>query len=120
MPYIFSFVKYPPTVAVKVAEKYLEAMQKNPVPDYVKRLVPAATRDTLDGVLVINIDEVKEADLGKALKYLNMFIQAFRDFEGLTWEFKTFATVPEGLSYLGLVQFLLGFRIKFPSDLSSR
>ena len=102
MPYIICFAQYPPYLANEVAQKYLETLQKHPVPDYVKRVVPAANRDTMEGIQILNIDEVKIADEGKATEYMTKFMLEFRNIKEFRWEIKTWATVVEGLKYIGM------------------
>jgi hypothetical protein len=102
MPLVVVFSRYPPNLADKVAKKYLEMLQKMPVPDYVRRLVPAASDVKEDGVNVINIDEIKKDKLGDAIEYASKFMLGFREIEGFSWSIETWATISEALSYIGM------------------
>ena len=102
MPYIITFCTYKPNLGEKVAERYLKLLQKLPVPNYIKRLVPAASAASEKGIEVINVDEVKRDKLGDAIDYAGKFMIEFRDIEGFRWETKVFSTVAEGLSYIGM------------------
>lgn len=102
MPYIIIFTKFPTNSVEKVAQRYLELLQKYPIPDYIKRLVPAATAASMEGHKSINVDEVKKKDLGDAMEYTTQFMIGFRDIEGYEYEIKVFVTVAEGLRYIGM------------------
>ncbi|NVM29810.1 MAG: hypothetical protein HWN65_13280 [Candidatus Helarchaeota archaeon] len=102
MPYVVTFCWYPPTVTEKVAQKYLENLQKNPVPSYIKRVVPAANAAVKEGTEIFNVDEVKSKDLGEAFEYINTFMLEFEEFEGFTWTIRIFSTVAEGLKRIGM------------------
>jgi hypothetical protein len=102
MPYIFTFTKFPTKAVEKVAQRYLELLQKYPLPDYIKRIVPAATQATLKGHTSINVDEIKKEKLGDALEYNIQFMIGFRDIEGFEYEIKVFVTISEGLKYIGM------------------
>ncbi len=102
MPYILVNSWYPPHLADKVAKRYLELLQKNPIPDYVKRLIPAASRATIDGINVMNVDEVKKDKLGDAYEYAVKFMLGFRDIEGFRYEIVTLTTVADALKFIGM------------------
>jgi predicted ester cyclase len=102
MPYLITYTWYPPALANNVAQRYLEVLQKYPIPSYIKRLVPAANSSGKDGLEALNIDEVKEADLGKAMTYMTTAMVEFRDIEGFRYEIRIFLTVVEGLKLLGM------------------
>ena len=102
MPYIMTYCWYPFTVNPKVAQRYLENLQKYPIPAFIKRLVPAANSATKDGLEILNIDEVKPKDLGEAFEYINVFMSHLEDIEGLSWNLRVFSTVTEGLKRLGM------------------
>ena len=102
MPYIVVFCTYPPSLANKVAEKYLKVLQKYPVPSYMKRPVPAASYVTEDGIKVINVDDVKEEDLGKGMDYLGKAMLEFRDIEEFRWDIRVISTISEALKNIGM------------------
>ena len=89
-------------MANTISKRYLEVLQKYPTPSYIKRLVPAANSSGKDGVENINVDEVKEADVGKAITYLTTAMVEFRDIEGFRYEIRIFLTVIEGLKLVGM------------------
>ena len=93
---------YPFPVNPKVAQRYLENLQKYPIPSFMKRLVPAANNATKDGIEILNIDEVKPKDLGEAFEYINVFMSHLEDIEGLNWSLRVFSTVAEGLKRIGM------------------
>ena len=102
MPYVIITSWYPAHLAKTVAQRYLEALQKLPVPSTIKRLVPAASTSTKEGIIVINVDEVKREDLGDVMDYAGKFMVEFHDIEGFRYETKVFSTVSEGLKNIGL------------------
>jgi len=102
MPYIITSAIYPPDKAEKIVQKYLELLQESPVPNYIKRVVPAASAATEDGIRVLNVDEVKKDKVGDALEYIAKFMLGFRDIEGFKYGIITYATISEALSYIGM------------------
>ncbi len=102
MPYLITFAWYPPSIANKVAERYLETLQKFPVPSIIKRVVPAASASSKEGIEVINVDEIKKEDLWEAMNYLDIFMLEFRDIEGVRFHIRSFGTVSEGLKNIGM------------------
>lgn len=102
MPYVIITCWYPPHLAQKVAQKYLDSLQKLPVPSTVKRVVPAASTSSQDGIIVLNVDEVKEEDLGAVMDYTGKFMVEFIEIEGFRYEVKIYNTVSEGLKNIGL------------------
>ena len=101
MPYLITFVWYPPSQANKVAQKYLDTLKKLPVPPIIKRIVPAATSSTKEGIEVVNVDEVKKEDLWEASNYLSKFMMEFRDIEGVRYHVRHFGDVAESLKIIG-------------------
>jgi len=102
MPYIMTLAIYPLDKADKVAQKYLDLLQELPIPNYIKRIVPAASRATENGLKVINVDEVKKDKVGDALEYASKFMLGFREIEGFNCEITTYATISESLGYIGM------------------
>ncbi|NVM03915.1 MAG: hypothetical protein HWN67_16405 [Candidatus Helarchaeota archaeon] len=102
MPYIIVFSWYPPDIVNEVVKVYLEGLQKQPVPSYIKRLVPAAGASGKDGFESINVDEVKLEDLGKAMDYIARFMAIFVNIKGFRYRTRVFSTVSEGLDQLGI------------------
>ncbi|MFW9940555.1 MAG: hypothetical protein ACFFFT_05905 [Candidatus Thorarchaeota archaeon] len=102
MPYLISFVWYPLSQSDTVAQRYLEMLQKLPVISSIKRIVPAATAATKEGIEAIVVDEVKREDLGEANDYLSRFLIEFRDIEGFNFHIRSFSTVSEALAYVGM------------------
>ncbi|MFX1303584.1 MAG: hypothetical protein ACFFBV_12730 [Promethearchaeota archaeon] len=101
MPYVVAFIWYPPSVSDKVAQKYLETLQKYPVISSIKRVVPAAVAATKEGIEVFVVDEVKREDMGEALDYGARFLVEFQDIEGLRYQIRTFSTLTEAMAYIG-------------------
>ncbi len=95
------FTWFPPSIVETVAQRYLDTLQKFPVPKIIKRLVPAATAVTKKGIESINFDEVKTEDLGEAMEYTAKFAMEFYDIEGFRCYLKTYSTIQESLSYIG-------------------
>ena len=102
MPYIITTCWYPPDLLNEVVKVYLEALQKQPVPSYIKRVVPAAGTSGRTGLKVINVDEVKQEDMGKALDYIADFMMNFNNIKGFRYATKTYATISETLKRLGM------------------
>jgi hypothetical protein len=99
---VITFAWYPPILSDQVAQKYLEVLQKYPIPSYVKRIVPAATSSGKKGIEAITVDEAKEADMGKLLNYMVTAMVEFREFEAFRYEIRVFLTVADALKLIGL------------------
>lgn len=101
MPYIVSYLWFPPHLSNSAAQRYLETVQKYPLISSLKRLIPAAIASDKEGVEVMAIDEVKRNDLGEALEYLGKFLVEFRNIEGLRYQVRIFNTLNEAMSLIG-------------------
>jgi hypothetical protein len=88
-------------LADKVAQRYLETLQKYPIISEIKRVVPAAVATTKEGIEVFIVDEVKRDDVGKANDYLAKFLVAFRDIEGFNYQIRSLSTLSEAMAYIG-------------------
>jgi hypothetical protein len=101
VPYIVSYLWFPPHLSNTAAQRYLETIQKYPLISSIKRLIPAAIASDKEGVEVMAIDEVKRSDLGEALEYVGKFLVEFRNIEGLRYQAKVFNTLNEAMSLIG-------------------
>lgn len=101
IPYIVSTTWYPLFLADKVAQRYLETLQKYPIISEIKRVVPAAVATTKKGIEVFIVDEVKREDVGKANDYLAKFLVEFRDIEGFNYQIRSLSTLSEAMKYIG-------------------
>jgi hypothetical protein len=102
MPYILTECWYPAHLDQKVAQRYLETLQKMPIPSIIKRLVPAASTTSKKGIEVVNIDDVKNKDLGEGLEYAHDFMAKFHDIEGFKYQVRVLSTVSEALKRIGV------------------
>ncbi len=102
MPIVITICWYPPNLAESVAQRYLELIQKSPVPDVIKRLVVPCSTAGPEGIEVITIDEVKHKDMGAAWEYGDKFLIGFRDIEGFRWQRKVYNTITESLKLIGM------------------
>jgi hypothetical protein len=101
MPYIISYLWFPPHLSDTAAERYLKTIQKYPLIPSIKRLIPAAISSDREGIEVLVIDEVKRKDLGEALEYTGKFIVEFRNIKGLRYQTKTVNTLSEAMGLVG-------------------
>ncbi|MFX0043679.1 MAG: hypothetical protein ACFE8L_12275 [Candidatus Hodarchaeota archaeon] len=101
MPYIISYLWFPPHLSNTAAQRYLETIQKYPLISSIKRLIPAAIASDKEGIEVMAIDEVKRNDLGEALEYIGKFLVEFRNIEGLRYHSRVFNTLSEAMSLIG-------------------
>jgi len=102
MPYVVSFAWYPPSQSNKVAQRYLETLQKYPVISSIKRIVPVAVASTKEGIEVMVVDDVKREDIGEVVDYNSQFLVEFRDIEGFRYHVNIFSTVGEAMGYIGM------------------
>jgi len=102
MPYVITNCWYPPHLAQKVAQKYLDTMQKYPIPSTIKRVVPAASTSFQNGIKVLNVDEVKQEDLGDVMDYAGKFMVEFYEIEGFRYEINVYSTISEALKNIGM------------------
>jgi len=101
MPYIISYLWFPPHLSNTVAQRYLETIQKYPLISIIKRLIPAAIASVKEGVEVMVVDEVKGKDLGEAMEYISKFLVEYRDIEGVRYQARVFNTLNEAMGYIG-------------------
>ncbi|MFX1452131.1 MAG: hypothetical protein ACFFCM_14945 [Promethearchaeota archaeon] len=101
MPYIITYLWFPPHLSDAAAQRYLETIQKYPLISVIKRLIPAAITSDKKGVETMVIDEVKRKDLGEALDYIGKFVVEFRNIEGLRYQVKTVNTLNEAMALVG-------------------
>lgn len=101
IPYIVTFTQYPPSLANKVAQRYLETLQKYPLISSIKRIVPAAVSSTKEGLEVFLVDEVKREAVGEALDYISKFLVAFFDIEDFRYQIRVYNTLNEAMAYIG-------------------
>jgi hypothetical protein len=101
LPYILTYLWFPPHLSDTAAQRYLETIQKYPIINGIKRIIPAAISTDKKGVEVIVIDEVKRKDLGEAMGYISKFVVEFRSIEGLNYQVKTANTLGEAMGLVG-------------------
>jgi len=101
MPYIISFLWFPPHLSNATAQRYLETLQKYPLISNIKRVIPAAIASNKEGVEVMVVDEVKGKDLGEAMDYIAKFLVEYRDIEGLRYQSRVFNTLNEAMGLIG-------------------
>lgn len=102
MPYVMTMCWYPPHLSTIVAQKYLDSLQKLPIPSTIKRVVPAASVSSPDGIIVLNVDEVKREDLGDVMEYIGKFMIEFYEIEGFRYEMTVYSTISEALKNIGM------------------
>jgi len=102
MPYIISYIYYPPNQAEKVGKKYLEMFKKLPLISSIKRVVPAAVTSTEKGIEVMVVDEVKRENQGEVIDYLAKFLIEFRDIDGFRYYIHSWSTLNEAMAYIGM------------------
>ena len=101
MPYIITYLWFPPHLSDNAAQRYLETIQKYPLISSIKRIIPAAITSDKEGIETMVIDEVKGKDLGEALDYIGKFIVEFRNIEGLRYQIRTANTLNEAMRLVG-------------------
>ncbi|MFW9969026.1 MAG: hypothetical protein ACFFDF_02420 [Candidatus Odinarchaeota archaeon] len=101
MPYIITYLWFPPRLSDAAAQRYLETIQKYPLISSIKRVIPAAIAGEKEGIEVMVIDEVKTKDLGEALAYIGKFVVEFRNIEGITYETRVVNTLNEAMGLIG-------------------
>ena len=103
MPYIITKTWYPPSKTDEVAKRYLEVMKKYPPDESLsKHVVPAAVRSTKDGMETMVISEAVREKLGDALDLIQKRAVEFRDIEGHKYEIRTWFTLEEALTFIGM------------------
>ncbi len=105
MPHIVIFMKYPTRIVKKVAQKSLEALQKNLFPDdesIQETLVLSAWIATEDGIRKLSVTRVKEGKVEEALKAVYKEMIYFSEIEGYEISVEVWGTWQEGFEALGM------------------
>jgi len=105
MPHIVIFMKYPTRIVKKVAQKSLEALQKNLFPDdesIQETLVLSAWKATEDGIRKLSVTRVKEGKVEEALKAVYKEMIYFSEIEGYEISVEVWGTWQEGFEALGM------------------
>lgn len=103
MPYLMVEMRYPGHLAIKVAEKYFEAIKKFPPdPSLSDGVVPAAINFTTDGIQVLNISLVKEGNLKEAWKRMASHMALFLEIKGFKYSIRVSYTIKEAMETIGI------------------
>ena len=103
MPYIVSFVKYPSHRGPKIAQKYLEYLQKFPPDDSLGELIiPSAIKITDEGIRALSVSRVKKGKFDEAWKLAIDQRAFFLDVEGYEGSVEVWATIEEALAAVGM------------------
>lgn len=103
MPYIVSFVKYPSHRGPKIAQKYLEYLQKFPPDDSLGELIiPSAIKITDEGIRVLSVSRVKKGKFDEAWKLAIDQRAFFLEVEGYEGSVEVWATIEEALAAVGM------------------
>ena len=103
MPYIVSFVKYSSHRGPKIAQKYLEYLQKFPPDDSLGELIiPSAIKITDEGIRVLSVSRVKKGKFEEAWKLAFDQRAFFLDVEGYEGSIEVWATIGEALAAVGM------------------
>ena len=103
MPYLFTTVYYPSSVAQKVAERHFEVHQKFPQDDCLgEEVVPVATRHGRKGVEAIGILDIKEGKLEEARNRAAEMCAACHDIEGFEYSIRIYSNLAEAMASTGI------------------
>ncbi len=103
MPYLVTTAWYPSHLNVKVAQKYLEAMQAFPGDENLSSpVVPVAATATKDGIKTTSIDEAKPGKLEEVLELLYKTMGMFFEIEGFEYSIEVQSTAAEAFARLGM------------------
>jgi hypothetical protein len=101
--YIITTSSYPNDKAKEVAEMYLKVVKQYPEDaSLANRVVPVATRTTLEGVTVISVYDIKKGKLEEALTRGAHMVAMFRNIQGYRASMTTFMNLEEGMKTLGM------------------
>lgn len=103
MPYIITTSFYPSDKATEVANRYIEAIGKYPPDENLGRqLVPAAVKETHQGIEVMSILEIKEGKLEEALNRTVNMMAMFFSIEGFEHNTEIYFKVEEAMKVIGM------------------
>lgn len=101
--YIITTSVYPNEKTKEVGEMYLKCMTKYPDDKSISTpLIPAAVRGTPKGIKVINAYEVKKGKFEEAHAIAVNRLVMFRDIPGFRYSIKTFLSVEEAMTAIGM------------------
>lgn len=99
--YIIIISTYPFTKQDEVEKAFIQGLQKNPIPSYIKQAVPLAVKAGGAGIETLAVFEVKSDKIQDALTELTKFERFYWGIEGYTYEAKLWATGPEAFDMIG-------------------
>lgn len=103
MPYLVVTSQYPSDKAPEVAKRYIEAMSKYPPDENLAvPVVPAAVKETLQGINTIGISEVKKGKLDEAFNHLVSMMVMFHSIQGFEYRIDIYLKVEEALGFIGM------------------
>ncbi len=104
MVLMFNQVMFPPNQSSKVAQKFIEWVQKNPPDPTIEKNICIGVRNTEDGnILVIGIGDVPKGKVEEALKTgteQNLFMAS--GIEGLKYKLDVMLNYTEAYKILGM------------------
>jgi hypothetical protein len=103
MPYLITTLSYPNNKVAEVAKKGLEMRKKYPDDNKLAtRLVPAATKGTLQGIKTITVVEVKKGKLEDTLTRAGNMLAMFNNIQGFTSQVDVYMTNEEAYGSIGM------------------
>ena len=96
---IISNVSYPTESTQAVAKRFVELPQ---VPDFMPRRGPYVSATVSDGISIISLFELDNANLAAGLEFLGNYYANFFGIPGFKYEFKPFFHVGEALKMIGM------------------
>jgi len=94
---------YPPHMAQKVGETYINIMDKYPDDSSIAEpLIPAAVSSTLKGINVISIYLIKDGKLKEAMDLASSRMLEFGKIQGFRYSIETVYDASEAMALLGL------------------
>ena len=82
-----------------MAKRFLEAPQ---IPDFLVRKGPYVSSRASDGIFVVSLFELDNANLAAGLEFLGTYHAIFYGIPGFKYEFKPFFNVEEALKVIGM------------------
>ena len=102
MPYVIIKIWFPPHKAEEVAKVYMEELKKYPPDRSLGKSLATAIRPTENGIVSIEIFQVKEGKLEETLNHYQNVQVMYHYIEGFKYEIDVWRTAVEAMALLGL------------------
>ncbi|MBY9015299.1 MAG: hypothetical protein KGD68_06365 [Candidatus Lokiarchaeota archaeon] len=104
MPYLFTYIIFPPEQAEAISKIYLERIKEEraAMRPLAKEIIPNAVKATIDGMSVISVFDVKEGKLEECMALQQKQLLDYHVIPGYKYKMEARFKVTEAIEMLGM------------------